>query len=82
MANYYQTVPGEHHLVVGEEGVTEDDGCSWLLDDNNSHGTIPQIDETMLMWNDMGMFILCILSFLSLMFYDMGISAVSLGQGS
>ena len=56
MANYYQTVPDEHHIVAGEGATTEDDGCSWLLDNNNSQGTMPsQVDETLLVWNDMGM---------------------------
>ena len=49
MANYYQTVPDNHQVADAEE-----DGSSWLLNPL-SQGTMPeQVDETLLMWNDMG----------------------------
>ena len=53
MANYFQTVPGD------QLGNPQDDGCSWLLKDDQS---IPQENiagydtETIVMWNETGKF--------------------------
>ena len=53
MANYYQTVPNSQN---GTPQQTQDDGCSWILNDETNDPTQHNMatDDAITQWNDIG----------------------------